>query len=153
VPNNIYSIRPTVSPLNGQTAIKVDGGGWGGGGWGFNYGAKDKIPAPYLLNTIRKKTLHTNTNMYSWHITSYCNKELEATMTGRTIRYTHLIRQGNGVSRNKNLSGMAQCIQVTSHHPTSLRPTLILLSHICHVFPFRLPDQKYVYIFYHYHAH
>ena len=31
-----------VSPLNGRTAIKVDGGG----GWGFNSGAKDKISAP-----------------------------------------------------------------------------------------------------------
>ena len=62
--------------------------------------------------------------------------------------FNKAVKQGNGISRNKNLSGMVQCI----HHPTSLRPTLILLSHIYHVFPFRLPDQKLVYIFYHYHA-
>jgi len=37
-PNDIYTCR-AVSPLNGRTAIKVDGGG------GFNSGAKDKIPA------------------------------------------------------------------------------------------------------------
>jgi len=39
-----------VSPLNGRTAIKVDRGEWG-----YNSGAKDKIPEPKGKENFREE--------------------------------------------------------------------------------------------------